>query len=340
VPILSPEQQVGKAVTSLVSGSAPGFLWLNTEQKREFVTLIRDISVVLGMAQVHGVEGYAQDWGTLDIAAGQMVGGLGAMTAPTAAQEMAPTWGGRTLEPEPFEMMYRYELSDLPQVNREEDGLESKVDGAVRVAITNDLEGIGLNSQIGGTNPSGYNTGNLTTIDGWRIKANAGNVYDHQAGYVNPEVLKQLKYQMPQRWWRNNKADMVYLCSPTFHTEYRDYLSRRTTSLGDLSMLQENQITYAGIPLVEVPLIPDDESGTLTQSDSSEEHTWVMLVEKRNLILGFGPKMRIFVHPHESGKWTYYNWYGKMDVQFERIGAVCLAVNILPVMDPTVAVAY
>jgi len=342
--ILSPEQYaaqvVGKAVLSTTANTF--YSLLRNEQLRQFVDLLAEDTTMTADAQKREiVEGPGQNIANLDFADGQVVGGLGCTQTMAADDELTPTFGGRQINLENFEVTYPYEKTCLPQDNIEGPALEPHVQRQVEVLIRNDMERIAIRSQIGGANPAGFHTGNLTTIDGWRIKANGGNVYDHAGGFVNPLLFEEVYGNMP-RMWRNNgrrNRDMRFYTSDTLVRRYRSYLSRRLTPIGDVSLTQENQLEFAGIPIIPVADIVDTESGVLSQSGSALNFTWILLVERANLLFAYGPEMRIFIHPSINGKFLQYNWWGRYDVQFERIEAVSLGVNIQPSLDPAIALA-
>lgn len=343
--ILSPEQYAAQAVGKAVLSTTPNTFYslLRNEQLRQFVDLLAEDTVMTADAQKREIaEGPGQNIATLDFADGQVVGGLAPTAAMAAADQVTPTFGGRQINLETFEVEYPYEKTVLPQDNIEGPGLEPHIQRQVEVLIRNDLERIAIRSQIGGANPALFHTGNLTTIDGWRVKGNGGHIYDHAGGFVNPLLFEEVYGNMP-RMWRNNgrrHRDMRFYTSDTLVRRYRSYLSRRTTPIGDLSLTQENQLEFAGIPIIPVADIIDTESGVLSQSGSASEFTWILLVERANLLFAYGPEMRIFIHPSLNGKTMQYNWWSRYDVQYERIDAVSLGVNVIPTVDPALAPAY
>jgi len=339
--VIPAAQYIQKAVTSATPNTA--FLQLRGEQLRSFIDLTVDTSVMLKDADHLVLDAPSLDIATLDIPAGQMAMGLGYTQQVPAANELAPVFGGRTLTPQPADILYTFENTFLPRYNIARGQLADDIDTAVRKTMANEFERIGIMAQVGGTNPAGYAPGNMTTIDGWRVKANAGHIYDHGGGYVNPELFKEMWKLLPAKWREDTarKSDWRFYVNDTVVIEYRDYLSRRTTGIGDLSLTQENQLSYAGIPIVPVPAISITEAGVLSQSASAEEFTFVLLVERGNMVVGYGPEMTFHLGLRQTdGKVQYYAWWGQFDVQYRRIDAVVCAVNVNPVVNPALLAAY
>ncbi len=331
----------GRAVTSATADT--DFAHLLQEQTDEFFSLVVDMGTILKDATSINVRGPGLDIATMDIPAGRVAGGLGPMVPVPEDDELEPEYGGRLLRPASFDLAWRYEATVLPQVNIEEGAHESTVDRNARVYLGGELNRICLRSNTAGVNPVGYSDGNMTTIDGWQPKALAGgHVYDHGGEYVHSGLFKQMFQTMPYKWRgrADQKADMRFYVNDIVEIEYRDFFSRATTPLGSLSLTQENQLTYAGIPLVAEGDINCDEAGILSQSASADEFSWLLLVQRRNLVVGYGPAMRIFVHPHESGKFIRYNWWGQVDVNYSNIDAVVIGVNVVPEVNPALAVYY
>lgn len=330
----------GRAISTATTATDAQLL--TNEEAMQFVELVVELGGMVQDARIIQVRGPGQEISDMDISDGHMAGGLGELETVSSSDELETVYASRTLEPKAFDLSYKY--SDrMAQMNIEEDAHESHVDRVVRMYINNEINRIALQSDTGSTNPSGYASGNMTTIDGWMKEADNGHVYDHAGGYVNPEVFKQMWMAEPFKWRSSpaRKADLRFYVNDDVVIEYRDYLSRFTTPLGSLALTQENQITFAGILLQENSYITNDATGVLTQSSSSSSFTEVLLVERRNLLFGWGPEIKLHtaVDP-TSGKWTYYYWCGYFDVQYERPDAVVKGVNILPTVNASLAVAY
>jgi len=339
--IMTAQQYINKSVTSTTADT--DYLHLHGEQLSSFIDLTVDTSVMLKDATHLVLTAPNIDLANIDIPDGRMAMGLDYTEEVSDDDQVTPTFGGRNLNPQTADLRYDFEATHLPRYNIARGQLADDVDVAVRKSMANNFEDIGINAVVGGTNPDDYATGNRTTIDGWSTKASSGHVVDHAGGYINPQVFKDMWKELPAKWRFNaaKKGDFRYYVSDLLAIEYRDYLARRTTPLGDLSMTQEGDLSFAGVPITPVPAIPTDVSGVLTQSDSSSEYTFILLVERGNMVVGYGPEMIFHLGLRQSdGKVQYYSWWGEFDVQYRNIDAVVVARNVLPEVDPALSVAY
>jgi len=339
--IQTAREYINKAVTSETANTE--MLILHGEQLREFIDLTVDTSVMLKDATHLTLEAPSLDLANLDIPAGRMAMGLGYTEEVSDDDQVTPVFGGRTLNPKTADVLYEFENTHLPRYNIARGQLADDIDAAVRKTLANEIENNAINSEIGGTTPDGYATGSLTTIDGWATLASSGHVVDHAGGYVNPKIFKDMWKALPAKWRADpaRKSDFRFYVSDLVAIEYRDYLSRRTTSLGDLSMTQEGDLSFAGVPITPVPAIPIDKPGVLSQSDSAEEFTFILLVERGNMVVGYGPEMRFHLGLRQTdGKVQYYSWWGEFDVNYRRIDAVVVGRNIRPEVDPSLMAAY
>lgn len=334
------EDMLGRAGEVTSTTTSTTYANLPTQTQRQFIDLLLPETYFLSLANVWSVVGSEMQVPNIDIADGQVTGGLGELEEPGASDLMIPVFGGRTLAPKSFEMHYEISKTILPQVNIEGDGFDPHLRRLAETYLNNEIDRICFLSDTGGSNPTGYHTGNQTTIDGWAKLADEGNVYDHDGGYCNPAIFKKLFYLMPKKWRNARKADMRYWVADSVEGEYRDYLSRRQDGLGTLALTEEQPLRFSGIPMIGVSYLPTDVDGINDKSETTGSYTYVVLAEQKNFALGFGPQMTFSRYPDKYGKFDVLNWWGQFDVDFARIEAVCKAVNVTPTVDSSLAVAY
>ena len=340
----TPEQMIGKAVIDSTTSTAT---WLirNTEQVRSFISQVIDETTMMKIARHLVIDGPSLDIANYDIAMGQISGGLGETTAVTADDRVIPEFGGRNLTPVNFDVRFDISQTRLIHDNIINGALTGELTNAVQRYIGNGIEDIVINSSTGGTGPAapaGANTGYYTSIDGLREKSLSGHIYDHSNGYVNPELFKGMLSALPTKWRGPATASKLrYFTSVKLVDEYSDYLSRRTTPLGDLRMTQDGALAYRGIPIVPVPFIKDDDyPGALAYSGTTSGFGWVLLTMEDNIVVGWGPEMRMGSHPSEDLKTLFVSWWGACDTNYPLIDAVVTATNLQPTIDPTLAPAY
>jgi len=291
-------------------------------------------------------------------------------------------YGGRTLEVEPFDLRYPFEETNLLRVNIEGQKFRGTVDAVMRDYIKDELERIAINSRTSGvehTSWAGYNTGNMTTIDGWYAQALSGaHIFNADPlgttpYYVKPSLFKSLWKLLPTKW-RARKSEFVFFVASDVGVEYESYFTSRETPLGDTALIDGKVATWSGIPIIPVPMIPTDarfvanirpdtsdtevsETGSgygndqeyswlingeagegYEPTDETENYTWVLLARPSNLALGYGPEIKVNRQMHDSGKFTYYNFWGQFGANFFIIDQVALAINVTPTVDPDLGV--
>lgn len=339
----SAEQMVQKAIVSSET-SDNTYSLLNVQQRKEFIQLTIDQTVMLKEATNIDVEGQGLDVPNIDVGEGRLIGGLGGTELPTNDQRAVPTFGGRQIRPQAFDYVYAIETTKLFHNSIVGENIADVVMNSMAVALANDIENVCINSIQDGDEWPDTNPGFMTTIDGWRQRSMSGHVVDWAGQYVNPQLFKTMLEALPTKWRGPAYRDRLrFYCSVQLVDEYVDYLQRRTTALGDeaLTLTREGDLVYRGIPIVPVPYIKNDYDGLNSLSGTTDAYTWVLLTMNNNLIVGWGPEMRLWQGTEQTtGKIRYVAWWGQFDTQFSIIDAVVSAVNVTPSVDPTLSPAY
>jgi hypothetical protein len=92
-------------------------------------------------------------------------------------------------------------------------------------------------------------------MDGWAKQAGGAHVLDVGGAEVQKGLFAEMKRMLPQQY--KNDPNLRWFAADTIADDWLDVLSGRETALGD-NALQGQGIAPLGIPLVKVPLIPDD----------------------------------------------------------------------------------
>ena len=335
------EMFAGKAVGTDTASTT--YSLLNAEQMGEFRSLVpADQNVMSSDARFINVKGPQLDIANINMTNGKFVGGIGSRTRVDAGDEASVTFGGVSLAPKPFEARLTVETTRLPNWNIAGAGLAAQLDTIFATFYFNQLEDVFINSDTAGSDPAGYGTGSLTTIDGWIATALANcHVYDHGAAYVNALLFENLLLQLPVKWRANAAARsrFKFYVPSDIESAYQFWLAQRSTPLGDMRLTQDGAVAYKGIELVGVPSLGIDEAGILTRAAYAEAGgmAYIILCEPSNKIVGFNPEMRVFKHPRDDGKEDYVNIYGEYDCGYEVEDAVAIAANVTPTIDPTIA---
>jgi len=133
--------------------------------------------------------------------------------------------------------------------------------------------------------------GNTSSTDAFLAKFNGllaqigTNQVNHSDGATNRTVFKNMMKAMPKPFIRNKKA-LRFLTSIDSEIDYRDALGDRATAVGDRMVEEDAPTMYAGIPVVSVPLFPEN-IGTGTHCTSP------VLIDPKNITVGIWRDIRV-----------------------------------------------
>jgi len=172
------------------------------------------------------------------------------------------------------------------QVNLNDEVLEDNIEqGSLRQTVM-ELMGEAISRDVDEVVVNGDTTSGdafLAQFDGLLAGATSNVV----AGGGNPlgsDDLKGAIKAMPTEYIRNKKL-LRFLTSVDAEVDYRDTLSTRATAVGDKFLQEDAPIMYSGIPLMDVPLFPEDLGGG--------NETNVLLLDPKNIMVGFWRKVRM-----------------------------------------------
>jgi hypothetical protein len=337
--IPAPGQLIGRALTNIGSETPDStFSLLQNQTADAFISRVMAIGGMLAVATQQKVTGPGKIISILDIAEGQMVGGLGEWETVAEEDYATTDYSGTYLHPKPYELAYPYNRS-LDQLSIIGPAMEGTVDSMMQTAIHNEFERICLLSDTGGSDGS-YAPGNMTTIDGWWVKAQGGHVYDYEGSYISPLIFEGAYARMPYKYRGNpvRKADMTFWVNDQAVINYRSLLSRVPNGLGSLSLTEANDVTFAGITIKENAYMGTNLPGLLSETDGGSVFTGALLVENKNLVFGYGPAMRLTKTVDKSGKFIWYYWVGSADVGYMDVDSVVAVVNINPALNPSLPI--
>lgn len=116
--------------------------------------------------------------------------------------------------------------------------------------IAADMEEIALVSDTASATPE------LAKFDGL-LKQATSNVVDATDTRLSKQLFRDMLRSMPSEFLRN-KAAMRFMTSVDAEIDYRDALADRATAVGDKFLEGEAAVTYSGIPLIDLQLMPEN----------------------------------------------------------------------------------
>jgi hypothetical protein len=290
---------------------------LNPEQSEKFITYLHDLSVMAKDARQIPMKAKKRDVNKMGI--GQRAS-VPAVEGQDPAVRKKPSFSKVTLDcveiMTPFEVTY-----DVFEDNIMGENLEDEIIKLFAAQIATDHEELYL---LGDKSSSDTY---LALLDGWRkIAKTDGHLYEHEGAGVSTDVLGELLDRLPEKFLRDY-ADLRFYASPKFEHAYKRLLGQRPTPVGDKFLLSDAQATYAGIPLVRVPIIPsnltEDIGGT-----PYENLTFVILTPRRNLITGIHRKMSLERDKNIFARMRQYAFTSRVAVALEEPDAIAIAEQV------------
>lgn len=181
-------------------------------------------------------------------------------------------------------------------------------------AVARDAEDVMINGD------TTSNDGLLRQFDGLLKQASA-HVYDHLDQPANNALFKGMLKVLPQEY-RRNKRDLRYLVSGNTELDWRDAIASRQTGLGD-STLASNaaEVSYIGIPVIDVPLMPENTGGGSNRAQA-------LLLDPKNATLGVHRDIKIEVDKDISAGVYIFVVSMRFDIKYANPDAVAKGVKI------------
>jgi hypothetical protein len=290
---------------------------LNPEQSEKFIVYLHDMSVMAKDARQIPMKAKKRDVNKLGV--GQRAS-VPAVEGQDPGVRKKPTFSKVTLDcveiMTPFEITY-----DVFEDNIMGENLEDEIIKLFASQIASDHEEL----YIMGDKASADTY--LALLDGWRkIAKTDGHLYEHGGAGVSTDVLGELLDRLPEKFFRDYQ-DLRFYVSPKFEHGYKRLLGQRPTPVGDRFLLAESQASYAGIPLVRVPLIPSD----LQEDIGGTPHTnltFVILTPRKNLITGIHRQMTLEKDKNIFARLRQYAFTSRIACAFEEPDAVAVAEQV------------
>jgi len=191
--------------------------------------------------------------------------------------------------------------------NIESENFQDSIMDAAGKAVARDIDELVANGDTASADPF------LAQLDGIRKQATS-NLVNAAGSTTTKTILKASVKAMPTEHLRDRRA-MRFLTSFDSETDYRDSLADRATAVGDRFLLEGVPATYSGIPMLGVPVFPEN-LGPFTN------YTEMLLLDPKNINVGF---------------WRQIEWETDKDiVAGELIIVVSLRMDVKFAFEPAV----
>ncbi|MEW6556022.1 MAG: phage major capsid protein [Elusimicrobiota bacterium] len=235
---------------------------LNPEQQTEFIKLVRQYSKMIPLVRQEHLTVPKKDIDKLHI--GEPVtrkAEENVATGPTGK----PVFNQIKIETEKVKSEWHITTEALDE-NIAREKLEQQVMEAMMQQISTDLENLAINGNVNLTDDGTPISALLRANDGWDKLTDDAHIVDVEGNYISKRVFAAMLRQMPNQY--RNDPTLKWFLSKGVHVDWMDLNADRASATGDESLAGKAPAPF-GIPIVEVPLIPDDKDlkvGTATRA--------------------------------------------------------------------------
>ncbi len=207
------------------------------------------------------------------------------------------------------------QLSDeVLEDNIERGELRQTILEMIAEAAGRDMEDVLINGDKTSADPF------LAVLDGI-IKQSTSHVVDAAGGPLTKNILRDMLKSLPVEYLRDKKQ-MAFLTSVDGDLDYRNSLAERATVGGDRFLEEDTPVLYSGVPILPVPLFPENLGTTNNQ-------TVALLCNPKNIHVGIWRQIRVETFRDVPAGVLRIVATLRFDVRYAEEAATSKTVNIL-----------
>jgi len=272
--MINNESLLNKADAALADLTSGGLL--QPAQAQKFLRVLIDEAVLLKMATVVPMKSHKQVIDKIKFGSRILRAGTENEALP-AGDRSKPSLGKVELDAKLFKAEVRLN-NEVVEDSIERGQLRQTIMQLMAEQIAVDIDEILVKGDTNSTDPF------LAQFNGLLAQIGTNQV-EHSAGTTNRTLFKHMMKAMPHPFIRNKKS-LRFLTSISSEIDYRDALADRATVVGDRMVEEDAPTMYAGIPVVSVPLFPEN-IGTGTYC------TAPVLMDPKNMTVGIWRDIRV-----------------------------------------------
>ena len=334
------EEILSKAneVTTSVVGNASGGL-LNAEQSNRFLDFVVDQSVLMQNSRVVRMRASSMDIDKLSVGTRLM---QKATEATNDGSNAAVTFSKVSLSSVKLRLDWEISTESLED-NIEGASLEDHLAQVMARQTANDLDDLLINGNTSSAN------GLLKALDGFvKLALASGTTVDEAGDNVSRSVFDRVLRNLPNKYLqRRNELrfftgpgvvqDAIYsLGNPNSATEASAGAPSPGSTTGDLAFLQgamranggagSTGLAPFGIPLVEVPLMPETVTGDY--SGAAGSHGYLELTFPNNRVVGLHRDITVYRQFQPKTDTIEYTQYMRLACNIENADSYVIAKNV------------
>lgn len=302
---------IEKADLSITNLTNEGGL-LYPEQAKEFIDIAIVESVLLSMVTVKPMAGPTFELSKMGFT-GRVLRGATESTALAVGDRSKPELGKVLLSTVEFIGEARIPYGAVED-NVAQGTFVPYAQQLLAQAVARDMEDIAVNGDTASADPT-YAKLNGVLKQAVSFVVNAGTVK------LTKSVFDSMVKTMPSQYFRGAK-NMALLTSKNAAIDYTSSLANRQTPLGDTSLIKAAAGEYMGLPVVPIPLFPENLGGGTNCTD-------VLLCDPKNITVGVQREIRIETDKDISAREYIIVATLRFDVKFAHEPAVVKATNVL-----------
>lgn len=308
LPNMTLLQKADMALADLTSGG--GILQPETAQK--FMRILINEAVIMKLATVVPMKSYKME--VPKIRFGSRILRAGSVGVALDAQSrVKPDTSNVELDAQLFKAEVRLP-NEVLEDNIERDELKQTIMQLMAEAIARDVDEVIVRGDSTSTDPF------LAQFDGI-LKQSTTNTFDAGGALLNKQVFKSMLKTMPTEFLRN-RSMLRFLTSIHAETDYRDSLGSRQTPGGDGYLTEAEDSKYQGIPVLGVPMFPENLGGSTNTTD-------VILTDPKNITVGVWREIRLETDKDVSAGVVIIVASLRMDAVYAHEPAVVKATDVL-----------
>lgn len=280
-------------------------------QAQRFMRIMIKASRLLGMTTVVPLSSPKQAIPKIRFSQRVLHAGFEARALP-AADRAKPEFSKIEFDAQLFKGEVRLD-NEVLEDNIERGELKNTIMQLIAEAISRDVEEIAIQGDVNSADPY------LSRLDGI-LKQATSHVVDAGGDTLSKTTFRDMLRAMPSEFTRD-KRSLRFLASTNSEINYRDFLADRATVLGDKFLEQEAPVNYMGIPLEDIPMMPENLGVGFNTSA-------VLFTDPKNINVGIWRQIRIETDKDVSAGVLIIVVSTRFDVKYLEEGAVVKAYNV------------
>ena len=245
-------------------------------QAQKFIRILIEEAKIMKMATVTPMKSHTQELNKIKFGSRVLRAG-NENVALAEADRAKPSTSKVTLQAKLFKGQVNLTYEVLED-SIEQDTLKQTIMQLMGEAIARDMDELLILGDTTSSDPF------LAQFDGL-LKQITSHIVNAGTVPITKSLLRDMLKAMPSPYLRD-KASLRFMTSVDAEIDYRDSLSNRMTNTGDRALDGLTPVGYSGIPVLDIPMFPENLGGGSNETD-------VVLTDPKNIDVGIWRQIQI-----------------------------------------------